>query len=280
MRNFGWFVFSLVNLGQVLIDQVEANYGYTAENGPDTWTGQCQSGDLQSPIDIPYNYDHLKRRDDWLPFQWLDYNIEPHKMYIENDGHTAIVTFDPNSCHHIPTVVQGELPGSFQLAQIRFHWGDYGDDGSEHQLFGVRTRTFGLFFVKWVTSILIFILQNQFDAEMQLIHFNTKCGNTMEDAILQCPTEALAPMAIFIKESGGDNKAFDSIIEGLKHIKHQGQKTYIKPFPLAKLLPRDVDEFFRYDGSMTYPDCLENSVWTVFKVCVCNDLTFFQKFHS
>ena len=76
MRNFGWFVFSLVNLGQVLIDQVEANYGYTAENGPDTWTGQCQSGDLQSPIDIPYNYDHLKRRDDWLPFQWLDYNIE------------------------------------------------------------------------------------------------------------------------------------------------------------------------------------------------------------
>ena len=148
MWNFGWFVFSLVNLGQVLIDQVEANYGYTAENGPDTWTGQCQSGDLQSPIDIPYNYDHLKRRDDWLPFQWLDYNIEPHKMYIENDGHTAIVTFDPNSCHHIPTVVQGELPGSFQLAQIRFHWGDYGDDGSEHQLFGVSTRTFWPFFRK------------------------------------------------------------------------------------------------------------------------------------
>ena len=101
---------------------------------------------------------------------------------------------------------------------------------------------------------------------MQLIHFNTKCGNTMEDAILQCPTEALAPMAIFIKESGGDNKAFDSIIEGLKHIKHQGQKTYIKPFPLAKLLPRDVDEFFRYEGSMTYPDCNQNTIWTVFKV--------------
>ena len=147
MWNFGWFVFFLFNFGPFwaifalfgLIGQVEANYGYTADNGPDTWTGQCQSGNLQSPIDIPYNYEHLKRRDDWLPFQWLHYKIEPHKMYIENDGHTVIITFDPNDCHHIPTVVQGELPGSFQLAEIRFHWGDYGNDGSEHELFGVST---------------------------------------------------------------------------------------------------------------------------------------------
>ena len=68
-----------------------------------------------------------------------------------------------------------------------------------------------------------FFLQNQFDAEIQLIHFNTNCGNTLEDAIQRCNSQdTLVSMAIFIKESGKDNKAFDSIIEGLRHINHQG----------------------------------------------------------
>ena len=68
-----------------------------------------------------------------------------------------------------------------------------------------------------------FFFQKQFDAEIQLIHFKTDCGNTLEDAIQRCDSQdALVSMAIFIKESGKDNKAFDSIIEGLRHITHQG----------------------------------------------------------
>lgn len=46
----------------------------------------------------------------------------------------------------------------------------------------------------------------------------------------------------------------------------KGNKTYIKPFKLSQILPKDVDEFFRYEGSMTYPDCHQNTIWTVFKV--------------
>ena len=46
----------------------------------------------------------------------------------------------------------------------------------------------------------------------------------------------------------------------------KGNKTYIKPFKLSQILPKDVDEFFRYEGSMTYPDCNQNTIWTVFKV--------------
>ena len=115
-------------------------------SGPATWPGVCQSGNLQSPIDIPYNYDHLQKITDWLPFQWLHYSLEPHKMYIENDGHTAIVTFEPNDCTHIPTVIQGNLPGEYQLSQIRFHWGDYGESGSEHHLFGVNINHFYVIF--------------------------------------------------------------------------------------------------------------------------------------
>jgi len=241
-----WIIRLVVLLGlHQPFAQVEATtYGYTTDNGPATWTGFCQNtSTFQSPIDIPYDYDHLHKVNDWLPFQWIHYELEPHKMYIENDGHSAIITIEPNDALDIPNVIQGNLPGTYQLGQIRFRWGDDGKSGSEHYLFG-----------------------KQFDAEIQLIHFKTDCGNTLEDAIQRCDSQdALVSMAIFIKESGKDNKAFDSIIEGLRHITHQGNKTYIKPFKLSQILPKDVDEFFRYEGSMTYPDCHQNTIWTVFK---------------
>ena len=42
--------------------------------GPATWTGFCQNAStFQSPIDIPYDYDHLHKVNDWLPFQWIHY---------------------------------------------------------------------------------------------------------------------------------------------------------------------------------------------------------------
>ena len=42
--------------------------------GPATWTGFCQNAStFQSPIDIPYDYDHLHKVNDWLPIQWIHY---------------------------------------------------------------------------------------------------------------------------------------------------------------------------------------------------------------
>ena len=39
-------------------------------------------------------------------------------MYIANNGHTAVVTFEPRNCKKIPTVVQGNLPGNIVLTSI------------------------------------------------------------------------------------------------------------------------------------------------------------------
>ena len=66
--------------------------------------------------------------------------LEPHKMYIENDGHSAIITIEPNDALDIPNVIQGNLPGTYQLGQIRFRWGEDGKSGSEHYLFGVSSE--------------------------------------------------------------------------------------------------------------------------------------------
>ena len=52
-------------------------------------------------------------RRDWLPFQFIHYDKHPYKMYLENNGHTAKVTFDPASCEDIPKLIQGNLPGKY-----------------------------------------------------------------------------------------------------------------------------------------------------------------------
>ena len=52
-------------------------------------------------------------RRDWLPFQFIHYDKHPYKMYLENNGHSAKVTFDPASCEDIPKLIQGNLLGRF-----------------------------------------------------------------------------------------------------------------------------------------------------------------------
>ena len=201
---------------------------------------------------------------DWLPFQLIHYEVEPYKMYIENTGSTAKVSFESKSCTEIPTVIQGNLPGkfflwfafisifityftigTFELAQFHFHWGDdNGGKGSEHTLFG-----------------------KQYDAELHFVHYNTKCGNSLGQAIANCAGhEALAVLGVFIDVGGDDNDAFDEIIDGLKDIQTEGTKAEIKTFDMTKLMPHDLDEFFRYNGGLTTPSCNEIVTWTVFKV--------------
>ena len=69
-----------------------------------------------SPIDLPYNGVSIKR--DWLPFQLLHYERHPYKMYLTNNGHTAVVTYDTATCYDIPTVIQGGLPSKIFLIRI------------------------------------------------------------------------------------------------------------------------------------------------------------------
>lgn len=39
-----------------------------------------------------------------------------------------------------------------------------------------------------------------------------------------------------------------------------------KPFKLANLLPKYTMSFYRYNGSLTMPDCSEMVSWTIFMV--------------
>ena len=137
------------------------------------------------------------------------------------------------------------LIGTFQLAQFHFHWGnDNGGKGSEHTYHG-----------------------RQYDAELHFVHYNTECGYDLTSALTNCPDhKAAAVLGVFIEGEGSDNHAWDELIYGLKKITTENTKVEIHPFDMSKLMPHDLNEFYRYDGGLTTPDCDEVVTWTVFKV--------------
>ena len=51
------------------------------------------------------------------------------------------------------------------------------------------------------------------------------------------------------------------------------QKVQVPGFNIRALLPARLDDYYRYDGSLTTPPCYPSVVWTVFR----NSVTISQK---
>jgi len=216
-----------------------AEWGYQGDHGPSHWGAVCQAGKSQSPIDIQTpnlpdtNYE---------AFTFHGYNKELKDDKITNNGHTVQMGF---SLHHKqipPTVTGGGLPGKYQFAQLHFHWGSDDSKGSEHT---IDTKTYPL--------------------ELHLVHFKTEYGSTIGDALTVQATDNLAVLGIMFEIQEKDNPDIKYLIKAIGNQPKPKQSTDMGSVPLADLLPRNTDGFYRYNGSLTTPGCNEVVVWTVFK---------------
>ena len=112
-----------------------AEWSYDGKRGPgpNQWPGICNTGTLQSPIDInSQNATKIEEK----PFIFHGYDIlTPKNTKLENNGHTVQITFENQQRISLSG---GGLSGEYTFLQFHFHWGQKNikSKGSEHKIDG------------------------------------------------------------------------------------------------------------------------------------------------
>uniref|UniRef100_A0A8C2YDL2 carbonic anhydrase n=1 Tax=Coturnix japonica TaxID=93934 RepID=A0A8C2YDL2_COTJA len=140
-----------------------------------------------------------------------------------------------------PTLRLEGLPRSFAAVQLHFHWGRSGHtEGAEHLLDGHRAP-----------------------AEMHVVHYDAERYANASEA--QHHAAGLAVLGVLLEVGDEPNAAYANILSHLGSIRYAGQTTSIPSFNVQELLPKRLDRYYRYNGSLTTPPCLQSVIWTVFQ---------------
>lgn len=239
-----WFL-SLLSLSHT------ATWSYTGQvDGITTnaWDGQCPTGAKQSPINLQGGT--LSGFSDW---QFDNYYVTG-AMQIVNNGHSAQASFTDTT---MATVAGGGLPGTYKFAQFHFHWGANSKRGSEHTVGG-----------------------REYPLEIHFVHFNTAYdANDINLAIAagNGAQDTLAVLGVLFHQQFKDNPALNPVIDALANIKNDGSTTALS-INLQSLLPTGLCRFWRYEGSLTTPQCNEIVMWTVFKVNMISEFLYSSKY--
>ncbi|NWX00873.1 CAH15 anhydrase, partial [Caloenas nicobarica] len=214
--------------------------------GPSHWKelkATC-GGDKQSPVNIDR---HQLQRDGGLGdilFEGYD-QAPPGKWRLTNDGHTVMLSLESESVPEHITISSGGLPGRYRALQLHFHWGSPAGNGSEHTLDG-----------------------HQLPMELHIVHINVKY-RTLAEA--KGHPNGLAVLGFFFQVSKTPNTNYNTIVAGLRNVSRAGDSVDLaSTFRLSTLLPptRHLSRYYRYQGSLTTPDCSEVVVWTLFEELV------------
>ncbi|XP_051898382.1 carbonic anhydrase 12 [Pristis pectinata] len=212
----------------------DSAWSYTGPQGEDHWASSYPyCGDVQqSPIDFHsgiFTYSPALE-----PIQLMGYNLSAtQKLSLTNDGHAVKVSLPPTM--HIIS-----MSHRYTAVQLHLHWGSETDPvGSEHTISG-----------------------RHYPSEMHIVHYNSE---KYENAsVAQDKVDGLAVLGILI-QIGPFNAAYNHIFQHLKEIQHKDEEILIPGFNINDLLPRQLYEYFRYNGSLTTPPCYPSVQWTVFR---------------
>ncbi|NXP82455.1 CAH4 anhydrase, partial [Ramphastos sulfuratus] len=196
-------------------------------------------GNKQSPINIVTKnviYDkNLK------PLNFEGYDVkESSKWNIENNGHTGkylrLSTF--------PKIGGGGLRRKYKAVEFHLHWGVEGMPqylpGSEHSIDGEKQAM-----------------------ELHIVHIREDVSDVTE---AKKYADGVAVLAFFIK-TNVDNTCSHTFCKQYLHMVYLGETAQMEPLPLSSLLPpeEELGRYYRYEGSLTTPDCYEGVIWTVFE---------------
>ncbi|CAK9304418.1 unnamed protein product [Gordionus sp. m RMFG-2023] len=230
-------IFALICLSLVAISHCGPSpvlrWDYSELNGPKTWaktfTFYC-GGKRQSPIDI--NTKSVMKMTNQKP---LLVNTKPLIINATLINTGALLVMDVKHKEETPTIKGGGLPSAYKLTKMTFNWGKTNKKGSEHLIDGKASAL-----------------------EMKLVF--VKGEHKSKKEALADPT-GLAIVSI-LWDVMSHNDELENIIKMVNKVRFQGESTIVPSINLGKLMP-DLNNFYRYKGSIPVPPCTENVAWTI-----------------
>jgi len=236
MADIKAILFCAAIFGAVMGDE----WGYEGDHGCDHWPEMYSTcgGVRQSPIDIPAT--KAKSLSTLTAFSFTGYDADSKlgDYELTNNGHTLQLNVLSGAAQM--SFIGGGFPSRHYLAQFHMHWGNAEAGGSEHTVDGKR-----------------------FPMELHLVHYNSKYGN-FSNALNYA--DGLAVIGVFAEISSVPHSGLSKLISSFSSVKYAGTTVPVtQSLKMKEFLPAYYRNYYRYDGSLTTPKCLEIVTWTVLK---------------
>uniref|UniRef100_A0A8C0I842 Carbonic anhydrase n=1 Tax=Bubo bubo TaxID=30461 RepID=A0A8C0I842_BUBBB len=219
---------------QLRLDKCVSLLLYAGPDGEKAWPKKYPfcGGVFQSPID--FHKDILQYDSNLLPLEFIGYNVPSTDQFtLTNNGHSVKMYLSP-------TMYLRNLPFEYTASQLHLHWGNRNkSEGSEHTVSG-----------------------KHFAAELHIVHYNSEKYPDVTAAMDKA--DGLAVLAILL-EIGPFNPSYEKIFRHFRNVKYKDQMVQVPGFNIRELLPDRLDEYYRYEGSLTTPPCYPSVLWTVFR---------------
>ncbi|CAG9818339.1 unnamed protein product [Phaedon cochleariae] len=206
--------------------------GYVSCNGwkyqdEENWSPLCKEGLHQSPIALDSESAKTK---DYGSFNMTNYGRR-FTVSIQNNGHSAEIR--PDFDGKVPEINGGGLDQTYALDHLHFHW------QSEHTIDGFR-----------------------YPLELHIVHYAKKYSDFKS---AKNYPGGVAVVAVLFDLSLDDDMDFQPLVDIIEIVKDQlNAPKAMGNFVIRDFVPRDRAGYFRYQGSLTTPDCNEGVVWTIF----------------
>ncbi|KAK5650456.1 hypothetical protein RI129_001485 [Pyrocoelia pectoralis] len=212
----------------LFISSVPGGYGSKWNHiDQDEWPDICLKGRRQSPINLDAN---SARDKSFEKFDFVNYN-KNLKGTAFNNGHSVVLILEESDDR--PRVRGGGLSKEYITDHIHFHW------QAEHTVNGHR-----------------------YPLEAHLVHYAAEYKNFFNAFNYR---DGIAVLGVLYDMSPDDDIELEALTDVLDEVENTHKKFPIsREIQLRSYLPRDVAGFYRYDGSLTTPNCSEIVTWTVF----------------